>query len=288
MQGYRSRGELRARLIEGFGARPEVYEIHVFGREVEGEPDGLSDIDIIVCSTDLRTTGDAYEQVLSAVAPIVGRYVIRCEADELVEMVMLDGFSPYQKIDLSICENIDMKEGFGPFQRVYQANGTTRRSSVTRLTLPSRRDGLANRLNDVLFSVPRFTKCLFRRDRDLYRRWMGVVNTTLVLLYEEHFGRSETIRYALRPHEHKTLGKAMTDQQRDCVDAILPLDGAPDIAESFRLTIDLLIDLCQQRSAATGEPIDGGFAEYIQRFLADEVARYETGRGDPHLAGSAN
>ncbi len=84
-----SRRRLRSRLIAAFSARREVREIHVFGREVEGEVDEYSDIDMVICSDDLPATGRNCRAALSAVSPILGAYVIRCDEDELVEMVML-------------------------------------------------------------------------------------------------------------------------------------------------------------------------------------------------------
>lgn len=275
MDRYRPRQELRSGVVAAFARCPEVREIHVFGTEVDGEPDEYSDIDMIVCSSDLARTGEHYMRTLSTISPVIGTYVIRSDERELAEMVMLRDYSPYQKIDLSIVDAIGVKEDFGPFKRVYRdSDGLANRSS-TALNPVKSRGGLANRMNDILFSVPRFTKCLFRGDRDMYRRWTTIVNATLVMLHESHFGWSDDARQGLRPYEHKALGKALTTEQRAKVDAILPLDGRPDLAAGFRLAIDMFVDLCRERSVALGERADLSFAQHVRGFLKHEVDRYQ-------------
>lgn len=268
----------RQRLLEGitnrFSQRPEIYEIHVFGREVDGEPDEFSDIDIIICSCDLRRTGEDYTETLAGISPIAGTYVLVSDARELAEMAMLRDFSPYQKIDLSIADSVEAKEAFAPLKCIYRDPDPPARRSETDLSLIKPREGLANRMNDLLFSVPRFAKCLFRGDRDMYRRWWGVVNTVLVMLHEKHFASSDQIRYSLRPNEHKALGKALTPDERRRVDAILPLSARPAVADSFCLALDLFVDLCRQRSAETAQHADFAFAEHIQEFLKAELERF--------------
>ena len=275
MNKYRPRQELRSGVVAAFARCLEVREIHVFGAEVDGEPDAYSDIDMIVCSSDLACTGDHYMRTLSTLSPVIGTYVIRADERELAEMVMLRDYSPYQKIDLSIVEAIEVKEGFGPFKRIYRDSDGLPNRSDTALALVKSRGGLANRMNDVLFSVPRFTKCLFRRDRDMYRRWTGIVNATLGMLHESHSGWSDEVRHGLRPDEHKTLGKALTTEQHAKMDAILPLDGRPDLADSFRRAIDMFVDLCRERSVALGEEADFSFAQHVRGFLRHEVDRYQ-------------
>ena len=120
MECFGSREELSSGVVDAFAREPEVREIHVFGREVDGATDEYSDIDVIVCSSDPRRTAERHLDLLSRISPVIGTYVIKQEEGELAEMVMLRDFSPYQKIDLSIVGSIEAKAGFGPFKCVYR------------------------------------------------------------------------------------------------------------------------------------------------------------------------
>ena len=67
---YRPRKELHRELSAAFSAQPEICSIHVFGREVDGQPDEYSDIDMILCSDDLARSHRNYRDVLGKIAPI--------------------------------------------------------------------------------------------------------------------------------------------------------------------------------------------------------------------------
>jgi len=69
-------------------------------------------------------------------------------------------------------------------------------------------------LTDVVFSVAGFTKCLFRRDIDMYRRWESITDLTLVLLYEKHFGwERETGRKRLDGYQTECLCTALAVEE---------------------------------------------------------------------------
>ena len=132
----------------------------------------------------------------------MGTYTIVATEQELAQMVLFRDASPYQKLDLSISASIE-KPGFGPFKCLYRDPALTA-VSTTRLAVdPAARLRLQNRLNDILFSIPRFTKCLFRQDHDMYRRWTGVTEALAMLLFESHFGWSREPRSRLSPPEYK-------------------------------------------------------------------------------------
>ena len=52
----RPRAELHHRVLRAFAKEPEIHSIYVFGAEVEGEIDEYSDIDLIICSSDLAAS----------------------------------------------------------------------------------------------------------------------------------------------------------------------------------------------------------------------------------------
>ena len=91
----RPREELHRELCAVFSAQPEIRGIYVFGREVDGQPDEYSDIDMILCSDDLARSHRNYRDVLWKIAPIVGTYLIHSDVAEIAEMVLLEEFSPY-------------------------------------------------------------------------------------------------------------------------------------------------------------------------------------------------
>jgi hypothetical protein len=232
----RSRTDLRERILQAFASQSEVNAIHAFGREVDGQADEYSDIDLIVYSDDLAFSQRKSPDVLQSIAPVLGTYCIVLEPSTLAQMVMFSGYSPYQKLDLSYTDNPDALEAFGPTACLYQRE-PLHRPSQTRIELNGRRDELGNWLNDVLFSIPRWTKCLFRRDRDVYRRWIGAAEHLAVMLYESCFGWEREHRYRLRPQEYKALHKHLSLPFQDVLDRVQPLDGRPDLVLGYELAV---------------------------------------------------
>lgn len=271
--GFRARAELHRQLVAAFAGRPEITGVYAFGREVDGQVDEYSDLDVIVCSADLAATQSSYMGILSGISPVMGSYYIVCSEGELVQMVMLRDYSPYQKIDLSICRCIDQKQAFGPFKCLFSRAGSAS-GAQTSLSLDGQRQAMGNWLNDVLFSIPRFTKCLFRRDRDMYRRWNGAVESLAVLLYDRHAGWSREHRYRLMPQEYKVLHKHLSDVDRARLDAILPFDRDPNLADGYNLAVNWIVELYAEKAAALGERLDLTLAETLCEFLAQEIARH--------------
>ena len=113
--------------------------------------------------------------------------------DLLVEMIILRDYSPYQKLDFSIVSDMQKQEALKPAKTVY-GSGDPAPEHPSEMAISGRVLELQNRMNDILFSIPRFTKCLFRGDFDMYRRWEGVVAEMCVLLYERHFGWQQAPR----------------------------------------------------------------------------------------------
>jgi predicted nucleotidyltransferase len=270
----KSREELRETLIRHFSQQDEVYAIHLFGREADGRVDCYSDIDIIICSADLERTWRNYSSILQTISPVTGRLLLESTPTSFAEMILFQDASPYQKVDLSLCDRIETKEVFGPFIKVYEKNVSPSAITTTLPVFPRLRD-IHLDLADTLFSVPRFTKCLFRRDYDMYRRWKGTTNSLMLLLYEKYFGwQRESIRRDLKPHEAKHLYYALSRQDAEQLETVLPLTGNFNLAVSYRNAIKYYIDLMEQKSLALAEPINDALVHIIHNFLNAEIERY--------------
>jgi hypothetical protein len=271
---YKSREELQKIFVDHFIENNEVYAVYFFGREVDGKADQYSDIDIIICSNDLLRTWTAYPHLLQNIAPIMGRLLLESSETSFAEMILLEGWSPYQKIDLSIVGNIACKDAFGPFKQIYKKNGVETVSRTTLPVTPRIRD-IHLELSDNLFSVPRFTKCLFRKDFDMYRRWKGTTNHLLVLLYEKYFGwQHETIAQQLKAHEAKHLYEKLTAADNERLQSVFPINGQFNLAISYQNCVVFFVDLMKHKSHDLGLRIQESFADLICTFLHDEVEKY--------------
>lgn len=275
MQKYKTRNELRNLVINSFSKEEEIISIFFFGKEVDDKSDEYSDIDMIVCSNDLAKTQSKYLKIFNDISPIIGSYLLNSTENNFSQMVMLKDFSPYQKIDFSITDNIETKisAGFGPFISIYRDDSlTTKVNSKLEII---EKNNVKNQLDDFLFSVPRFTKCLFRKDCDMYRRWKRISDITLVLLYEKYFDWEEkTSKEELSVKELSELNKTMSNGENELLHKIFPPSGIVNIAESYKMCIELLITLCKQKSAYFKVELSEDFILYIEGFLNSEIMRY--------------
>lgn len=278
MASYGTREELREKIIRAFAVRDEVYQISFFGKEARGKSDRYSDIDAVVCSSDLARTQAEYLNVFDAISPVRATFPLGGDTDGFAEMILLRDYSPYQKVDFSVHRDISEKAWAGPFLVAYKDEGK-KRTSPTKLAEVNTQQDVAYKLNDVLFSVARFTKCLFRQDIDMYRRWSSITSVTLVMLYEKHLGwEAETTKKRLRGFETERLYNALEPHEKRQIDAIFPPKAGVDLALSYRTSIDLFIRLSKQKAENLGIALDLEFIEYIQGFLDSEMARYQRQR----------
>ena len=272
---YKSRDELRSAVIEVFAQRPEITQVFLFGREAQNQHDEYSDLDVIVCSNDLATTQADYRALFGSISPVIGTLLLESSAENLSEMLMLQDYVPYQKIDFSIVNNIEYKvqRNFDPFLRVYD-NQSIQTPSSTQLDLVIV-DAIRNQLHDFLFAVPRFTKCLFRQDIDMYRRWKGISDIALVLLYEKYEGwKPEAATGKLSAREAHLLYDRVNPHEHEMLRSIFPIKAQLNLAHSYQRCIHLLIDLCRQKAACFGIDIDETFIEHIRQFLDTEIDRF--------------
>ena len=270
---YKSRDELRSAVIEVFAQQPEITQVFLFGREVRNQHDEYSDLDVIVCSSDLATTQAAYCTLFGTISPVIGTLLLESSTENLSEMIMLQDYAPYQKIDFSIVNDIEYKvqRGFGPFLRVHDKQSVQTRSTTQLVVVNV--DAVRNQLHDFLFAVPRFTKCLFRRDIDMYRRWKGISDIALVLLYEKYEGwKREAATGKLSAREAHLLYNRVNPREYEMLCSIFPINAELNLAHSYQRCIHLLIDLCQQKAEHFHVDLDLRFIAHIRRFLDAEIS----------------
>jgi predicted nucleotidyltransferase len=268
---FRPREELRKRIIEAFSSQDDVYRICFFGREAEGKHDCYSDIDMVVFSNNLVSTYAKYKDIFSSISPIRATFPLGGIQDGYSEMILLRDYSPYQKVDFSIG---DWGKQDWQFKVVYENKDKYRISQTKLESKPVIRD-VGYVLTDVLFSVARFTKCLFRRDIDMYRRWVSITEVTLTLLYEKHFGwKYELEQTRLGSYGIKRLYDDLSADEKVQVHNIRSPDGKLDIASSYQASIELLIALSKQKAEHFGIVLDNDLIEYIRRFMKAEIASY--------------
>jgi predicted nucleotidyltransferase len=271
MHRWGTREELRRSVIAAFAAQDEIYRICLFGREAVGKHDRYSDIDMVVYSNDLATTKARYRDVFATISPVRATFTLGGTAESYSEMVMLHGYSPYHKIDFSIG---DWGLWESHLSVVYDSEEKPR-ACRSRLWAVEIRQDVAYKLTDVLFSVARFTKCLFRRDIDMYRRWESITNVTLALLYEKHFGwQAETLKKRLNGYETQCLYEVLAPEEKEWVYRIRPLDAMLDLASSYQASIRLFVELSRLKAQHLRVVLDDDLIAYITGFMDAEIDRY--------------
>jgi len=263
------RDELLRQLLTALSARPEINAVYAFGGQVAGAVDLYSDIDLVICSDRPETTRCYYAHIFSTISPIRAQLVLVNKSDIYAAMCLLCDVAPYQKIDFSIVANIETQTHFGPFQVLYKNQKELEPAGPMNI-LPIEND-LQNQLNDLLFSIPRFTKYLFRGDLCQYQRWQGVLNRALALLYEKHFAAQPP---KLNSHQHQELYAVLPSVEKNKIAAIMPINGSLNLPDSFLKSIDLVVDLYREKATACDKIIDEDFVGYMQSFLADETRRF--------------
>lgn len=271
-----SREDLKTKIIQNFAHQEEIHQIFLFGREVDRLTDDYSDIDMVVCSNDLARTQEKYRKLFNNISPIVNTWLIESKSTSLAEMLILRDYSPYQKIDFSIVADIEEKAEFGPFTMVYESNGQVG-SGLSQLEVKEIQKDVTYKLDEVLFSIVRFTKCLFRNDPDMYRRWKSISDVALAMLYEKYFGWVEENRQKLRANEAKRLYAKLESEDKGILAEVFPTTGNLNVALSYQASINLIVELSKQKARHLRLTVNDAFAEHMQEFLASEVERFLIG-----------
>lgn len=264
--------ELERKLIQVFSKEPEVWKIQVFGRLIEGADDEYSDVDIKIISKDPYLTQQNYHNVIEKnICKIRKTFILASNENCFAEMIMLEDYSPYQKIDISI-----ERDGFGvhfsPISIAFQndfAKGLNRDCEAYEIKRTVEYD-----LSNFLFGIPRITKCFFRKDFDMYRRWKNWTDVLLVMLEEKYIGWQQVNdKEKVKAHDSKLLFQKITKDDREKLEKVLPLDGKIDIPKSFLSGLMLYIELSKDKAKTINVALDEEFIKYMMEFAKDEVKR---------------
>ena len=269
-QGTLSRDNLRNKVIAAFSAQDEVYRICLFGKEAQGEQDAYSDIDLIVYSNDAQATRDHLDQTLNSIAPVMAVLPLGGGADWYAQTMMFDSYSLYHKVDFSIGCGLDLSKL--TLQVVYDCPSKAR-ESLSNLEPLTIQPDVAYQLNEALFAVPRFTKCLFRQDFDMYRRWVGMTNQLCAILYEKQFGWQPGARAKLSPPDYRALYASLSPKNRSRLAKVMPLNARVELASSYTVATDWLIELSREKACYLSVLLNDAWIDTVQTFLHVEMER---------------
>ena len=102
-----------------------------------------------------------------------------------------------------------------------------------------------------------------------------MTDSLLVLLEERHFG-FELIqeKRKLNAPESKRLLQKINDEERLCLDKILPVSGPLNISESFVTNTKFFVELSKQKAQNSKTKLNNDFIDYILTFLDEEIDRF--------------
>ncbi len=254
--------ELNDKLIALCKQMVEVEEILIFGRIAEGSSDEYSDVDIRLVSKDPYKTQHELRALISKeISPIIETFLLASNTNEFSEMWMLNDYAPYQKIDLGI-----IRRGYGlefkNIKSVFMNKDAT--GEDRNFTLHPIENNVEYNLNNYLFGVPRFTKCLFRKDFDLYRRWKTMTDALLVLLEEKYFGFEKIQdKKVLNAPDSKRLLNIITYEDQKTLEKIMPLNGNLKISKSFLHNTKFFVELSKQKARKFRKELNSDFINHM-------------------------
>lgn len=258
------------KLVEVISQEPEVWKINIFGKLAEKVSDDYSDVDIRIISKDPGVTQQKLHEIVErSISPITETFTLQSDVNCFAQMIMLTKYLPYQKIDISV-----EREGYGikfePMVTIYEnknAHGDDRDCKVVEIKQTTN----YNLLN-ILFGVPRFTKCFFRNDFDMYRRWKDQTNALLVLLNEKYTEwKVENDKKQLSAHEAKLLFLKLNTDDKKNLEGVFPLNGSVNIPSSFYSSLKMYISISKQKADKIGITINRKFADYMLNFAESEI-----------------
>jgi hypothetical protein len=266
MNQWNCRDDLYAKVVPAFSKEPEVREISIFGRNAEGSADQYSDLDIRILSNDPLATQQKYLGIFNTISPVIETLLLASGPDQIARMIMLKDYSPYQKIDFGILAG---ENTFLPAISVYQNHNALYKS--TKMTVEAIPFDVNYHLTNYLFGVPRMTKCFFRRDFDMYRRWKGMTDALLVLLYEKYNGfEKETQKKELNAVEAKRLFSQLTSSDEILLDKTFPRNAALSIPNSFLQGLAFYITLSREKAEYFEATLNQEFINSIYTFAENE------------------
>jgi len=257
-------------VVEAFKELPEVYSISVFGSTKDKSADKYSDIDLMVCSTDMVQTSLSFRNAIEKISPIVGYSPFFDERPNIIsQIIYLKNFEAFKKIDLTIVPYIGYMAEFNPeITTIFEKDVPVKDSSTILPAITIQTETTSMWFAKYLGFLVGFYKTWNRKSFDYYRYWTVIKDLSLVLQYEDLFGFQENLnKTRLESHELKLLYKTLDANQKSKFDEILPLNGELNIFKSFKVAANLFIDLATKKANYLNRNIDQDFVEYVRAFL---------------------
>lgn len=262
-------------LVEAFSKSPEIFLIGTFGSAVTKQMDEYSDVDIIICSNDLKKTQSEYRKIIESISPIVTLSPFYSEKPDVIsEIIYLQKFKPYQKVDLTIIPYLGYLSNFNPEMTILYEDQIADRKLKSGLEPKKESEEALNEwlVKNVGFVVG-FCKSYKRKNMEMYRYWDFIKDATLVLLFENHYGWStDYSKMRLSAPEFKDLFyRKINKNEYDYLLQILPPSGVLDIKNSFLVSFFLFSELINIKSNGVKQYLDSNFLNYIKNFLQEEL-----------------
>lgn len=271
----KNRIHYRDTLSSVLSSMPEVTSIHTFGSDYDNTADEFSDIDLVVVSSDLRSTQNHYRNVISGISPIIGSWFAENNEDRFMETMALKDFGLYHKIDLAVTGNINKCDDFGPFRCLYEKSQAPSGSESKLIPRPIIQD--ANFMMTMhLFLIPNLTKSISRNTFTRYLIWSGAVQNLLTLLYEKSTNWKESLGWKnLNRPQRSELFRLINPEDRAALERVLPLNNELVLSKSVREMFLFYVNLSNQKASALKQTLNNEFAEYALSFLNTELLKHE-------------
>lgn len=266
-----SREELLDKIVKVFTEQSEVREITIFGSNADKTADCYSDIDLRVHSNDLLRTQKTYLQLINSISPIFETLAIQSDSENMAQMIMLRGYSPYHKIDFGICSGACV---FTPSRSVYKNEKVITIDS--KLQIFPITNVVKYNLDYQLFRVPRIIKCFFRKNVAGYKKWNETVNLVLGLLFEKYHTYkkiSQTKEFSRR--RTKILYGLLNAEDKNAFNNILPYTGELNLVDSYMAALKIMIAISKEKAAHFDIGLNEEFITFIENFCEEECHKLD-------------
>jgi predicted nucleotidyltransferase len=245
---------------------PEIKKIYTFGKIVTGKTDKFSDVDIIIVADDLLSTYEKTIDLINEISKIKETYIIKSTENKIAETYILDGYSPYQKIDLSV-ENDSNSIFFEPKELIYENKNTT---VFPKTLLPIKNIySFENQFKDLLFAISRFLKSVHRNDITVYRRWEQTLNNFWYYLYITYVGEKGFNNKKINPKEFDDIFASIPDELKNNIFTYLPLDGRLNIIDAYPELILKMIKI--NKMNLMYQDVNDDFTNFMIKFMNHEL-----------------
>jgi predicted nucleotidyltransferase len=262
-------------LVENFSKSPEIFLIGTFGSAVDQQMDAYSDVDIIICSNDLKKTKEEYKKIIESISPIIASSPFYIDKPNVIsEIIYLKNFKPYQKIDLTIIPYLGYLSDFNPQMTILFENQLADREQKSGIEPEKAKEETLDEwmMKNIAFVIG-FCKSYKRKNMEMYRYWDFIKDAMLILLFEKHDKWTKQYdKLMLAAPEFKNLFyRSINKSEFDFLQQVLPPNGKLDLKISFITAFFLFSELIVIKSDGVKEYVNREFLSYIKHFLQSEM-----------------